>query len=262
MSKSKFQDYVKQSILNPPFEITIHTDKEDIKENIITLNNDSFSHISAEDLKNYRWNISEYIKEVKITLDSDEKGLRGEAIIGILEHKGLPTTLIDRMCKTVTIENEEFNLENKIELKENEVKKIGSIIEVNIDSGIDTRDSSDTIIRSQSKMSIHGISFPTGIFPDNYFDRKKAVLKWPLPMLIVIDITGKNDLDLNSARTEIVFNKKWTDFEETLAELIFERLKGKLDKLYWNQLVEIVSGASSNENFSVGLKQHYKEIKK
>ncbi|MGM0582767.1 MAG: HD domain-containing protein [Bacteroidota bacterium] len=260
MSKTRFMEYVKQSIPNPPLEIKVHTDKEDKEENILILNKDSFSQMSAEELKNYQWKSSEYINEVKISLDSEEKGLKGEAIIGILEDKGLPTTLIDGMYRTVTIENEEYNLENKIELKENKIEKIGSIIEVDIDSGIDTRNSSDEIIRSQSRISIHGISFPAGIFPDNYFNRRKAVLKWPLPMLIVVDVTGNNDLDLNSARTEIVFNKKWNDFEESLANLIFQRLKDKLDESYWNHLVETVVGASSSDNFSEGLKKHFEGI--
>ena len=262
MSKSSFKQYVKHSIPNPPVEILVHTDKTDKVEEILTLNKESFSKISADELKNYRWSSSEYINEVKISLDSEEKGFKGEAILGILEDENLPTTLIDGMYKTVTIENEEFNLENKIELKENKVEKVGSIIEVDIDSGIDTRDSSDEIIRSQSRISIHGISFPNGIFPDYNNRRKKTLFRWPLPMLLVLDITGKNDLDLNSARTEIVYNKKWNDFEESLSNLIFERLKEKLDYSYWKHLVELVLGASSNENLKAGLKVYFEEINK
>lgn len=262
MTKSSFKQYVKHSIPNPPVEILVHTDKVDKKEEVLTLNKESFADISVDELRNHGWKKSEYIREVKISLNSEIKGFKGEAIIGILEHDDLPVTIIDGMYKTVTIEDEDFNLENKLELKDNEVEKVGSTIEVDIDSGIDTSESFVNIVRSKSRLSIHGISFPDGIFPDYYSRRKKTVLRWPLPMLIVLDITGKNDLDLNSARTEIVYNKKWNDFEESLADLIFERLKKKLDYSYWKHLVELVLGASSNDNISEGLRRHFEEINK
>ena len=69
-------------------------------------------------------------------------------------------------------------------------------------------------------------------------------------MLLVIDITGTNDIDLNSSRTEIIFNKKWADFEKTLAEEILLAIKKKTNNEYWKKLLDILSKMNGSEIFN------------
>ena len=135
-------------------------------------------------------------------------------------------------------------------MNNNEIEKIGTVIEVDVDSGITTNDNKNTIKKSKSRFSIHGINYPAGIFPDVNDRNKKAKLRWPIPMLLVIDITGTNDIDLNSSRTEIIFNKKWADFEKTLAEEILLAIKKKTNNEYWKKLLDILSKMNGSEIFN------------
>lgn len=255
MGKTAFIEYVKQSVPNPPVKITIITDKEELTEKIISIDENSFATFSAEKIRDYSWNTSEYIKEIVISLDDKAIGFKGEAIIAVLESSGFPTGIIQGLYRNVEIEGKQYELENKIQLKENEIEKIGTVIEVKVDSGIETRASSSTLVKSKSKFSVHGIDFPNGIFP-SYFDvNKKTKLKWPLPMLIVLDITGSNDIDLNSARTEIVFNENWNTFEENLSYLICSRIKEKVNIEYWKKLKGVLLENNKSENFKIGLEK-------
>jgi len=249
----KFVEYVKESIPNPPVLLKVEVDKNETNPTII--DQASFSLISPNTLKNFQWKSEDYIREVEIVFDDIEKGIKGSAIIALLEESGQPVNLIDNLQRTVRIDDEDYTLENKIVLQENEIEKISTVIEVDLDSGIDTRDSKDSLVKSKSKFSIHGIDFPEGIFPDFSSRSKKAKLRWHLPMLLVLDIAGKNDIDLNSARTEIVYNEKWNKFESELSKIIIEKLKEQLDETYWVKLKDVLIRSKSSELFIESVEQ-------
>lgn len=242
-----FINYVKDAIPNPPVPIRIEVDKD--IDAITMIDQDSFFQCYATSLRNYQWDNEDYIKEIKINFNDEQKGLRGNAIIGILQHDDKPIDMIENLNRTVTIDNEDYDLENKIVLKKNEVEKISTVIEVDIDSGIDTKNSTSTIVKSKSKFSIHGINFPDGLFPDFFGRNKKAKIRWCLPMLLVVDIIERNDVDLNSARTELIYNDKWNRFEADLAEIILSKLKEQLEVDYWVELKEILTNSESSEIF-------------
>lgn len=249
----KFVDYVKQCIPNPPVTIKVVTDENE--ENRAVIDNSSFSLIKPSILKDHRWDPGDYVKEIEIALDDEELGFKGSAIIALLEEDQRPVSIIENLTRDVRIDDEEYTLENKIILIENEIEKNSTVIEVDIESGIDTHESTHTIIKSKSKFSIHGIDFPNGLFPSYYDRNKQAKIRWFLPMLLVLDLAGNNDLDLNSARTEIVYNDKWNKFESDLAGLIIKRLRDALDPEYWDELKTILLETKSSEIFLDSLKQ-------
>jgi molecular chaperone HtpG len=100
---------------------------------------------------------------------------------------------------------------------------------------------------------LHGINYAGSLFPDYYNNEKKSMLKWPLPILIILDVQGANGLDLNSARNEIIYNEKWNHFEETLSFLICKGLKQTLSLGYWENLILILQEKSNSGNFLSGL---------
>ncbi|WP_394706946.1 ATP-binding protein [Marispirochaeta sp.] len=242
---NKFISYVKEAIPNPPVTIKIETDNND--EVYSEINANTFSEIKAKSLENSFWDDEDYIKEIEFDLSNAKLGLNGNVLISILEEDEIPVTKIEDLSRTVKIDDEEYDLESKIVLKNNEIEKIGTVIEVDVDSGISTSDNTNTIKRSKSRFSIHGIDYPAGIFPEIYDRKKKAKLRWPLPMNLVLDITGSNDLDLNSARTEIIYNKKWLYFEFNLANEIIKSLKKNTTDEYFTALVEALLEISESE---------------
>ncbi len=243
----KFIQYVKDSIPNPPVLLRIEVDQD--TENQIIIDEDSFDLLRPEVLKDFRWKKESFVKEIEISLNDSEKGIRGSAIIALLDDNETPISIIENLKKTVTIDNEEYNLENKIVLKENEIETISTVIEVGLDSGIDTKNVTNSIVKSRSKFSIHGIDFPDGVFPDIYTRSKKATLHWFLPVLLVVDIIGEKDINLNSARTEIVYDENWTNFEYNLALKMLSEVKENLEEDYWCKLKTVLQNTKSSEIF-------------
>ena len=188
MRSENFANYVRDSIPNPPVRIKIEVDGD--YENPIILDQNTFSSIVPSSLKDYQWHGEDYIHEFEVDFEDSLKGIRGRCIVAVLEDDNMPIQSIENLVRTVTIDGEDYTLENRMILKINEIEKTSTVIEVGIDSGIDTRESTDTLVRSKSKISIHGIEFPDNIFPDFTSRNKKAKLQWPFPALLVADVFG------------------------------------------------------------------------
>jgi len=98
---------------------------------------------------------------------------------------------------------------------------------------------------------LHGIKVPTTLFPNSWERQNYPVkLDWPVPVLIVIDICGNMDLDLNSSRTQILMSEKWTKFEEKLSFEILSSVAQSVESDYWNRLKDILKTTSKNKIFS------------
>lgn len=108
------------------------------------------------------------------------------------------------------------------------------------DGEIDSSNSSNLLTRSKSLISLHGIEVPHNLFPDYWLTQKnQARLAWPLPILLVIDVCGPMDLDLNSSRTQILMSEKWLKLEEKLAHEIFSKIMEFVTAEHWKKLNKI-----------------------
>ncbi|HEY4432674.1 MAG TPA: hypothetical protein VGN87_16790, partial [Paenibacillus sp.] len=119
-------------------------------------------------------------------------------------------------------------------------------------------ESSDTsrIVTSKSRFSLHGIEVPTTLFPDYWrIQRNQVQIKWPLPVLLVLDVCGSRDLDLNSSRTQVLLTDKWFQFEEDLAYIVCKAISEKFEEDYWNKLKDILLPNATSEPFINGLKK-------
>jgi hypothetical protein len=74
-------------------------------------------------------------------------------------------------------------------------------------------------------------------------------------MLLVVDICGGMDLDLNSSRTQILMSEKWLNFESALAYEILSKIYGSVKKTYWEKLKSILLEKSQNEVFLDNLRK-------
>lgn len=245
MDEEDFINSVENVIPNPPFKINIETSshKKIRDEN-------SFKEITAFSLKNSSWDSNENIKTIEISLDRKDIGILGYASVAILESHGRPVNKVDLNSRNVEIEGETYTLEKKMTLSGNVIYETSRSITINDDGEIKEDSSNKEFNRSNSRVSLHGIEVPTTLFPQSW--RKKANqvhISWPLPLVIVVDISGARDLDLNSPRTEIIISEKWFDFEENLAFIICSEIAKSVSSTYWEELKEILIQKTDNEIF-------------
>ncbi|WP_218033622.1 hypothetical protein, partial [Paenibacillus alginolyticus] len=66
-------------------------------------------------------------------------------------------------------------------------------------------------------------------------------------------INGNRDIDLNSARTEVTYNEKWTDFAETLSFVVCRELSKQVSFKYWEKLKKVWTSRCKDELFLRGL---------
>jgi molecular chaperone HtpG len=246
MTETQFIRSVQNVFPNPPFKVNIETDKEKI-----SYTQNDFKNLDAAELKDYTWKEDENIKEVRLTIN--EAGFYANVVVAILEKDDVPVKIINKLSKEVIIDDETFDLNMEIRLGVNEIDKNSSTIDVDDVGKIKSSSHYSTLTKSKSRFSLHGINYAGSLFPDYYNNEKKSMLKWPLPILIILDVQGANGLDLNSARNEIIYNEKWNHFEETLSFLICKGLKQTLSLGYWENLILILQEKSNSGNFLSGL---------
>lgn len=246
LRNEEFIKVVKNSISKPEIPVQIITDKENI-----SYTKQDFYEVKAESLKDYNWKNDENLKEIDFNFKLN--GLEGNANLAFIEQHGVPVTNIDKLSETVDINGEDYELSMELKYDINEIRKNSSTIGISDDGEINQSSNYSNIAKSESRLSIHGISYPESLFPTFYSRDKKALLRWSFPMLLVLDIGGKNDLDLNSARNEILYNEKWDYLEQELAYIICKGIYENVENEYWFKLKEILLSETKSDNFIKGL---------
>lgn len=244
MTEEAFIKSVENVIPNPPFKINIHTTShQHVRDE------NSFKGVTATSLKDYSWEENENIKFFEIPLDRKGEGIIGFALVAILERHGKPVENIDLTSIDITVEGESYTLEKKLWVSTNSITQESNSITVNDDGGISEDCSTRDLAESKSRLSLHGIEVPSTLFPNSWMRKDNQVkISFPFPLILVVDICGNRDLDLNSPRTEIIISEKWFDFEEHLAFVICSELSDMVTPDYWLALKDIFK-KSTNENF-------------
>lgn len=255
LRNEEFVKVVKDSISKPEIPVQIITDKENI-----SYTKQDFYEIKAESLKDYNWKKDENLKEIDFSFKLN--GLEGSANLAFIEQNGLPVTSIDKLSETVNINGEDYELSMELKYDTNEIRKNSSTIGITDDGEINQSSNYSNLAKSESRLSIHGISYPESLFPTFYSRDKKALIRWSFPMLLVLDVGGKNDLDLNSARNEILHNEKWDYLEQELSYIISKGIYENVENEYWLKLKEILLSETKSDNFIIGLNKLSEEMEK
>lgn len=245
LGEDEFITSVENIIPNPPFTINIETSSHTtVKDQY------SFSNVLSQSLKDFTWDDHENVKLLNVSLNNKDSGIVGTATVAILESQGKPVKQIDVNSTDVEINNETFTLDKSISLSVNSISESATSISVDDEGCIEESSSTRDLAKSKSRLSLHGIEVPSSLFPD-YWESKENQVKilWPFPLLLIVDICGNRDLDLNSSRTQIIMSEKWVDFEEELAFQICSELVKSVDAEYWQLLKNIFSKTTKNEVF-------------
>lgn len=237
MTEDAFIKSVENVIPNPPFKINIETTtKSKIR------NENSFKDFTSVSLKDDSWGINENIKLFEISLENKEIGIIGSVTVAILESHGKPIKNIELNSRDVVIEGETYTLEKSMYISNNSINVTSKSITINDNGDIRESSSPSQLAQSKSRLSLHGIEIPNSLFKESWEMKNNQVrISWPFPLILIVDICGKRDLDLNSPRTEIIMSDKWLSFEEELAYLICSGIAKSVTNEYWNELKEILS---------------------
>ena len=190
-------------------------------------------------LLDFSGNNTKNIRTIDFDLTNNEYGFKGKGCIGILIKDGLPVEEIEILSRDVEIDGEVYTLSSNVRYESNSIKDVSTSISVDGSGNIDTNTSWSERFKSKSALSIHGIEVPYNLFP--YSNRmSKAILKIPFPFSFRLDIGENGDLNLNSARDQIIYDEKWLRFEENLYSIICTQLKEILSLSDWKLLNEII----------------------
>ena len=249
LSDEKFVQSVETVLTNPPFKIQIET------SGIVKVRDqESFREFRAASLKGTSWLPHENLREIEFDINAPQDGIVGSVVVGILETHSHSTKSIELSGKEIVIEGESYTLEKSIYLEENKITQKSTSITIDDDRNIKTSLSASTLAESVSRISLHGIEIPVSLFPERWrVQRNQVRIAWPFPMLLVVDVCDTRDIDLNSARNQILVSDKWLSFEERLCVLVATELKKQVSAEYWGEMRKLLLEASTNEVFKLGL---------
>lgn len=205
-----------------------------------------FDDLDLSPLLDYSWNNTKNIRKIDIDLTCEEYGFKGRGCIGLLIKNDMPVEEIEILSKDVEIDGEIYTLSSSVKYKNNCITETSTSISVDEDGEIDTNTSWSERFKSKSSLSIHGIEVPYNLFPNYSNKMSKAVLNIPFPFSFRLDIGVNSDLNLNSARDQIIYDEKWLTFEENLYQVICKRLKEQLSLSDWERLNEIIQKNGKN----------------
>lgn len=245
MSEEKFIESVESVIPNPPFKITIKSSSTEK-----TRDQYSFRNLTPESIKDYTWKEHNNIRYIDIDINREDFGIIGAARVAILQRRLRPVKVVKLNSRTVNVEGDDYDLEREIKFSTGKIIESSKSITIDDDGNIDESDSISQLADSISRLSLHGIEVPASLFPQEWRRKKNQVkLTWPFPMLLVVDVCGTRDLDLNASRTEIIISDKWFQFEENLAYIICTEIAKSVGKDYWDKLKELLVTMTENQTF-------------
>lgn len=244
MNEDEFIQCVKSSVPNPAVQVEIKTNK---KSEVYT--SEYFDALGIEPLLDYSWKNTKNIRKIDIDLTCEEYGFKGRGCIGILTENGLPVEQLEILSKDVEIDGEVYTVSSNIKYENNYITEISTNISVDENGQICSNSSWSERFRSKSALSIHGIEIPYNLFPDYFNKVSKAVIKIPFPFSFRLDVGANSDLNLNSARDQIIYDEKWLIFEENLYRVICKGLRDILSSSDLKILDEIIQ-KNNTDTFS------------
>jgi len=230
MSTDDILVQIRKTIPFPPFKM------------VVIIEGESFEHlpvisslIDLKELNLYYYTHNENIKTFDIIFDGLE-GIIGRAEVLVIEENGFPVVRLESLSEPININGVDVSFESTILLGENRITKSFEQLDVDkLPDEIIKQRNTSTIRDSASKIALHGVEIPVSIFNkwdgDSY---QRAKVDWPICSLININITGALDINLNSARNEILIDDKWVIFETALLRQILFKIKAQVSEEYWS----------------------------
>ena len=236
---------VKNTLINPPFPVTIRSNAKEIV------------HDGSEFLNGplVGWtNLSE-VRTFVVQLNEPSVGIVGKAMVALLESDGKPVAEKIAEPTVVEIEGQRFELRSRY-FHDPGTLFCNSDTIGRSDGKLVKHNNSSAILNSLSRLAVHGISVPTGLFPNSGDGTNQLVrLKFPFLVNLRLDVIGHRDLDLNAARTHVIQaeGEKWLSFTEALSYALCKGVRQQVPSDYWKQLEELWTKTGKEKAFLDGL---------
>jgi molecular chaperone HtpG len=234
--------YVIETIPFPPFSVSIKAYGVEYNHEPRTSSNVLFDSDTDSD-----WLAdNDNMRDFRIEFNGNE-GIEGACIASIFEHNGTPITELEGSPKVVQIEKEAFTIQSKSHIEFNRVYRNSQSVEWNENAGaVSIKPIGMAPRSSRSKVALHGVAIPTSIFSEWVGgSHRDGMVRWPMCFLVDINISAPLDLNLNSARTEILKDSKWSFFEEKFLTLVLKNIKQNVTSEYWNEYKKTISAYST-----------------
>lgn len=236
MNKEQFVDCVQSTIKNPPFPIYInYKDADSYKYE----KNDKQQESDLQKIKKL-WTVAPNIKRVDFKIMVPEYGFRGVASIAYIVQDNKPAKEIQAHSHTVVIDGEEYSLSSSYTYDDFGIFKSSDSLELTDENMVRITSNTSTTMPSYAEVSLKGISIPCNFFSDFSNSRQEAIINFPLPTLLVLDIYDKTELNLNTSRTNVLYDKKWILFEKRIVLTLCKKLRMKLKRQEWKCLQRII----------------------
>ncbi|RYF09919.1 MAG: hypothetical protein EOO42_23305 [Flavobacteriales bacterium] len=241
---------MKNTVPFPPCNIKIITNDSEINHNIQ----------KPEDLKllvlaDPSWGVTDKFRNIRINFDGSE-GIYGACEVAILENMGVPVKNIVNVSEPLKVGIQEFRFTTEWVMGINQYyKKSENIEPESIGHEIKIKPNQSIFRESKSKLALHGVEIPMSMFAHWMgLIYQQAKVQWPICLLININIDGNMDINLNSARTEILIDDKWREFETKIATLICKGIHQSVSPEYWQEFKNVTKANVRNGSNSIFLK--------
>lgn len=236
MNREQFIGCVQSTIKNPPFPI--HINYEDV-DMYVYEKNDKQQESDLQKIKKL-WTVAPNIKRIDFRIEVPEYGFSGLASVAYIVQDNKPAKEIRAHSHTVVIDGEEYSLSSSYTYDDYGIFKSSDSLELTDENMVKITSNTSTSMPSYAEVSLRGISIPCNFFSDFSNSRQEAIINFPLPTLLVLDIYDKTELNLNTSRTNVVYDKKWILFEKRIVLTLCKKLQMKLKKTEWKSLQRII----------------------
>jgi hypothetical protein len=207
-------------------------------------------NILLNDLKNDHNLANDNLRVFEMIFDGTD-GITGKGEVILIENNELSKENIHFTSKPIKINGHEITLKSFLKVDTNSISFVQEQFDLKkIDTEeISTHPSHTHLRESKSAISLHGIELPFSLFNKWQGDMyQRSKIHWPICVLLKINIGGKLDLNLNSARTEVLKDEKWVHFERVLANIILKNIKMQSNDEYWKIFKEWVGKKKAPNN--------------
>lgn len=242
ISAEVFFDCLQKSITNPPFPITVKFNDSYMVHDCCEFGKISWDNFMSD---NY-WLENDSIEFIDLIIDDIEYGFKGKARIAYIVKDGIPVVQMSLPEHVVQIDKICFGLSTQLYYNIFGIFKDSLSLELTDNNKVSMVRNSDVLISSNSIISINGIGVPCNIFRNKMNFAQKSVLDFPLPVLLLLDIGQNTSLNLNTARTQIVYDNNWKIFEKRIIESICKSLCVQM-KQKWKYLKKVICQKIKNK---------------
>lgn len=236
MDKEQFISCVRATIKSPPFPIYINYNDTTL---YIYEQTDKQQESDLQKIKKL-WTVAPNIKRVDFNIMVPEYGFRGVASIAYIVQDNKLAEEIQAHSRIVVIDGEEYSLSSSYTYDEFGIFKSSDSLELTDENMVRITSNTSTTMPSYAEVSLRGISIPCNFFSDFSNSRQEAIINFPLPTLLVLDIYDKTELNLNTSRTNVLYDKKWKLFEKRIVLTLCKKLQRKLKRQEWKCLQRII----------------------